>query len=102
MSSLGLLQNLAIFGASGALINTSSSFADVPAATAVAINSSALGAVVITILVIILIIYILLLIATYKLTHSVLQTLLCLIFGIIYLTFAYIYYGFSGYKFAKK
>jgi heme/copper-type cytochrome/quinol oxidase subunit 4 len=101
MSSLDLLKQFAVFGASSVLINKSSSFTDVPAVPA-ADNSNALGTFIIVFLVIIIITYILLLMATYKLTHSVTQTILCFIFGIIYLIFAYIYYGFSGYKFAKK
>jgi len=80
-------------------------FADVPTTTAAASAkqpSKVLTAGVIIILIIIVIIYIALLVATYKLTHSVLQTILCFLFGIIYLITAFIFYGFYGYKFAKK
>ena len=79
-------------------------FGDVPSTTFsnVAKPSTAFTPLIIVILIIIVIRYILLLIATYKLTNSALQTVLCFLFGIIYLTFAYIYYGFSGYKFTKK
>ena len=45
---------------------------------------------------------ILVLMATYKLTDSGLQTFLCFFFGMYYLVVAFIYYGFSGYKFVKK
>ena len=46
--------------------------------------------------------WIMLLVATYRLTHSALQVVLCLLFGAIYLFFAWIYYGFSKYRFVKK
>jgi len=56
----------------------------------------------IIIVVIAILIAILMLMATYKLTGSGLQTLLCLLFGFFYIALAWIYFGFSGYKFAKK
>jgi len=59
-------------------------------------------AVVIFLLIIAITISILILMATYKLTGSGLQTILCLFFGRYYLMFAFIYYGFAGYKFVKK
>ena len=65
-------------------------------------TDSSLSATIIVVLIICLIIGILLLIATYKLTGSALQTILCLLFGAFYLVFAFIYYGFSGYKLVKK
>ena len=37
--------------------------------------------------------------AVYNLTDSVLQTILFFIFGFVYLYFAILYYGLSGYKF---
>ena len=37
--------------------------------------------------------------ATYNLTDSLLQSILCFLFGGIYMYFAFLYYGFSGYKF---
>lgn len=40
--------------------------------------------------------------ATYKLTDSVFQTIMCFFFGCIYLMIAFVYYGFSGYKFVKR
>ena len=52
--------------------------------------------------IIVLTIYILLLMATYKLTGSSLQTVMCFMFGSLYLMFAFIYYAFSGYKFVKS
>jgi len=106
-----LIKNLAIFGASGALIGTKSSFADIPATTVPAANvpattvqyieSMSMG-LLIFILVLIVIFLILLLIATYKLTNSGLHTLLCFLFGIVYVLISYIYYGLAGYKFTKK
>jgi hypothetical protein len=65
-------------------------------------SDSSLSTTIIVVLIICLIISILLLIATYKLTGSALQTILCLLFGAFYLVFAFIYYGFSGYKLVKK
>jgi hypothetical protein len=65
-------------------------------------NTSGITTTIIIILVIILIIWIMVLMAIYKLTNSVLQTVLCLFFGIFYIAIALIYYGFSGYKFVKK
>ena len=90
------LTNLATLGLSGLAMpfaTTKSNFADV---------SSSISTTIIIVVIIILIIWIMLLMSTYKLTHSVLQTVLCFFFGFIYLVFAFIYYGFSGYKFAKK
>lgn len=65
-------------------------------------TDSSLSTTIIVVLIICLIIGILLLMATYKLTGSALQTILCLLFGAFYLVFAFIYYGFSGYKLVKK
>jgi len=64
--------------------------------------SSALIAVIVIILILYIIISVMLLMATYKLTDSVLQTILCFFFGSIYLIFAFIAYGFSGYKFVSN
>ena len=64
-------------------------------------TSTSLTTGVIIMLVIIIIISLMTIVATYKLTGSALQTVLCLLFGCIYLTFAYIYYGFSDYTFQK-
>jgi len=64
--------------------------------------NSSLSTTIIVVLIICLIIGILLLMATYKLTGSGLQTVLCFFFGAFYLIFAFIYYGFSGYKLVKK
>ena len=41
------------------------------------------------------------LVATYKLTGSWFQIFLCFIFGFLYMTLAYIYYGLAGYKLCK-
>ena len=37
--------------------------------------------------------------ATYNLTDSLLQSILCFLFGGLYMYIAFLYYGFSGYKF---
>ena len=64
--------------------------------------SSISDTTIVIIVIMAIIIEILILMATYKLTGSGLQTLLCLLFGFFYIAFAWLYYGFSGYKFAKK
>jgi len=51
---------------------------------------------------IILLILTLFAVATYKLTGSSLQTMLCILFGIFYILLAYIYYAFAGYKLTKS
>jgi hypothetical protein len=58
---------------------------------------------VVTILFIFLIIMITLVlpIATYKLTDSIIQAILCFLFGYFYLMVAFIFYGYLGYKFIK-
>ena len=94
-----LIKNLAIFGASGALLGGGKSgFAD-----AKQDESGGFGiGLLIFIIVVIIVFEILLLVSTYKLTSSGWQTFFCLLFGVVYLVFAYIYYGMAGYKFAKK
>lgn len=59
--------------------------------------------VILTVIIIIISIalWIMSLIATFRLTNSSLQTILCLFFGTIYLFFAWITYGISGYKLLK-
>jgi hypothetical protein len=58
-----------------------------------------------TVLVIVIILFVLYLycslVATYKLTHSWLQVILCILFGFFYMSIAYMYYGLSGYKISK-
>jgi len=90
------LTNLATMGMAGLVMPSAtnkSHFEDV---------SSNITTTIIIVVIIILILWIMLLMSTYKLTGSALQTILCFFFGFIYLVFAFIYYGFSGYKFAKK
>jgi uncharacterized membrane protein (DUF106 family) len=50
---------------------------------------------------IILLIITLFAVATYKLTGSALQTMLCILFGVFYIVLAYIFYAFAGYKLTK-
>ncbi len=54
---------------------------------------------IIVLLIIVLLIVFLSCKATYNLTDSLLQTILCFLFGGVYMYFAFLYYGFSGYKF---
>ena len=58
-----------------------------------------LGIIIIIILAIAL--WIMSLMATYRLTGSTLQVILCLFFGSIYLFFAWIYYGMTRHKLVK-
>jgi len=51
---------------------------------------------------IILLILILFAVATYKLTGSALQTMLCILFGVFYIVIAFLYYAFAGYKLTKS
>ena len=108
-----MLKNFALFGASGSLISTQSRFTDVPSTTAAPYTtiaaSSALPStskistgLLIFIVVLIVVFEILLLVSTYKLTNSGWQTFFCLLFNVIYLVLAFIYYGMAGYKFTKK
>jgi hypothetical protein len=71
---------------------TKSSFVDTPP-----MNYTA----VIIIVIVAIIFAIMALVATYKLTNSGFQTFLCLLFGFLYMSLAYIYYGLSGYKLCK-
>jgi hypothetical protein len=96
--SSDLLVNSALGGGVGALIGSltpsKSNFADS--------SNSSLSATAIVVIVIILIVFIILLCtAVYKLTHSWIQTILCLFFGAFYLMIATLYYGFAGYKYQK-
>ena len=90
-------------GASGLLINSlsgRSNFADTPTATAS--NEKISTTILIIIIVLVILFIILFSVATYKLTGSTLQTILCILFGAIYILIAYIYYAFSGYKYQIK
>jgi hypothetical protein len=93
-----LVKNLAMFGASGALLGgRKSGFADAKQEE----SSGGIG-FLIFIAILLLVTAILLIVSTYKLTNSGLQTFLCFLFGLFYIVIAYIYYGMAGYKFAKK
>ena len=62
-------------------------------------SASSLTTFIIVLIIIVLLIVFMSCKATYNLTDSVLQTILCFLFGGIYMYFAFLYYGFSGYKF---
>jgi len=54
------------------------------------------------ILIIILVLYIYCsLVSTYKLTNSWIQVILCFLFGFLYMSIAYMYYGLAGYKIVR-
>jgi cell division protein FtsW (lipid II flippase) len=40
-------------------------------------------------------------VATYKLTNSYFETILCIFFGLFYIMLAFLYYAYAGYHFAK-
>jgi hypothetical protein len=90
-----MIKNLGTFGVSSLM-----SLTPIQKATFVNIDTTINSAIMFVFL-IMMIVYILLLMATYKLTGSGLQTVLCLLFGSTYLIFAFIIYGFSGYKLKK-
>jgi hypothetical protein len=65
-------------------------------------NTSGTSTTALVIIIILLIIYLYCsLVATYKLTHSWLQVILCILFGFFYMSIAYMYYGLAGYKITK-
>ena len=63
--------------------------------------SSTVVAVVMIVLILLIVLYIVLCIAVYKLTGSVLQLILFILFGFAYLWIALIAYAFSGHRFVK-
>ena len=110
-------QTLILSGVAGTILGNKSigTFADVNALSPIQTSQSSLSAlsalstssqlstpIIIVIVVIVLIVEVIMLISTYRLTGSGLQTVLFFVFGLIYLIFAYMYYGMSGYKFIKS
>ena len=64
-------------------------------------TSSTIIAVIVILVVVGLVLWVMSLMATYRLTGSTLQVILCLLFGSFYLFFAWIAYGFTGHKLVK-
>ena len=64
-------------------------------------TSSTIIAVIVIFVVLGLVLWVMSLMATYRLTGSTLQVILCLLFGSFYLFFAWIAYGFTGHKLVK-
>lgn len=64
-------------------------------------TSSGMVAGIIIIVVIAVALWVMSLVATYRLTGSTLQVVLCLLFGSLYLFFAWIYYGMTRHKLVK-
>ena len=87
--------NAVTFGASSVLLpsNPKSNFEN----TETSSSSTTLFIIIIVLIIIVLCSTI----ATYKLTNSGFQTLLCFLFGFLYMSIAYIYYGLSGRKICK-
>ena len=65
-------------------------------------NTATVSGIMIFIIVLAITLWVMSLVATYKLTSSKLQVVLCLLFGSMYLFIAWLYYGFSNYKFVKN
>lgn len=63
-------------------------------------SSGTLAGIIIIVLIFVAF-WIMSLVATYRLTGSALQVVLCVLFGWLYLFFAWIYYGLTGHKFVK-
>jgi len=95
--ALGLSKDLLVGGVAGiaGVANklTRSGFSNV---------SSVVLVVVIIIIVTAVALWIMSIMATYRLTGSTLQTVLCLFFGSIYLFFAWVYYGMNNYKLVQS
>ena len=85
------------FGGAGLLINSLSGRANFEDTNSSTISTTSL---VIAIIIVILF-YLLFIVATYKLTGSVFQTILCILFGVGYIFLAYLYYAYAGYKYLK-
>jgi protein-S-isoprenylcysteine O-methyltransferase Ste14 len=66
-------------------------------------SNTSTGAVIFILFIVILflVLWIMSLMATWRLTDSVLQVVLCFLFGCIYLFFAWIFYGFTNHKLVK-
>ena len=93
----------AAFGGAGLLINSLSGrnglsgFEDTTPTNSPKISTTAL----VIVIVIVVVFYLLFIVATYKLTGSVFQTILCILFGVGYIFLAYLYYAYAGYKYLK-
>jgi len=93
---ISMASTAALFGPAAAALNSingTSKFEDTPPATSIGIT------ILLILLMIIIIFFVLLLRAVYNLTGSGFQTLLCFLFTTMYLVFATMYYGLSGYKY---
>ena len=88
-------------GASGILINSLSGRSNFTDITNTNTNTTMSTTTLIIVIIIVILFFILFVVATYKLTGSILQTTLCVFFGAMYILLAYIYYAFSGYKYLK-
>ena len=64
-------------------------------------TSSGMIAFIVIIVIVMISLWVMSIMATYRLTGSTLQTVLCLLFGTLYLFFAWIYYGFTRHKLVK-
>jgi len=86
------LTNFAMLGPLSVLLPSSTSKSNFE-------NTGSISTTALIIIVVLFILYIFLsLTATYKLTGSGFQTFLCFLFGFLYMSFAYMYYGLAGYK----
>lgn len=93
---ISMASTAALFGPAAAALNSvngTSKFEDTPPAKSIGVT------ILLILLMIIIIFFVLLLRAVYNLTGSGFQTLLCFLFTTMYLVFATMYYGLSGYKY---
>ena len=92
LSSPELLKYVTL-GASGALLPSKKSNFE---------NTTTTSTTTLIILIVLLLLYMYCsLVSAYKLTNSWVQVILCFLFGFLYMSIAYMYYGLSGYKITK-
>lgn len=101
MSSLTTLLNTLKSAAIHPAASLVSAYQETQKSNKFADSSSGMVAFIVIIVLISIGLWIMSIMATYKLTGSTLQVILCILFGSIYLFFAWIYYGFSRYKLVK-
>lgn len=64
-------------------------------------TSSGMVTFTVIMVLILIVFWVMSIVATHRLTGSTLQAVLCLLFGSLYLFFAWVYYGFTGHKLVK-
>jgi hypothetical protein len=87
---------------SGGLVGVMGLFASKETKSTFMNVDSAMAILLIVVMVLSISLWVMSLIATYRLTNSVLQTILCFIFGSAYIVIAWIYYGMTNRKFVSS